>query len=55
MMKKLIYQRLYLFLEHNNIISHNQFGFRYNHSTENALIALTQEIQDACDKVALAF
>ena len=41
-MEKLIYQRMYLFLERNNIIYHNQFGFRYNHSTEHALIALTQ-------------
>ena len=53
-MEKLIYQRLYLFLEHNNIIYHNQFGFRYNHSTEYALIARTQEIQNACDKGPLA-
>ena len=52
-MENLIYQRLYLFQEHNNIIYHNQFGFRFNHSTEQALIALTQEIQDACDKDAL--
>ena len=29
-MEKLIYQLLYLFLEHNNIIYHDQFGFRYN-------------------------
>ena len=50
-MEKLIYPRLYLFLEHN-IICHNQFGFRYNHSTEHALVALTQEIQDAFDKDA---
>ena len=53
-MEKLIHQRLYLFLKHNNIIYHNQFGFWSNHSTEHALIALTQEIQDACDKDALA-
>ena len=53
-MEKLIYQRLYLFLEHNNIIYHNQFGFRYNHSKEHALTAHNQEIQDACDKSALA-
>ena len=53
-MKKQIYQRLYLFLEHDNIIYHNQFRFRYNHSTESALITRNQEIKDACDKVALA-
>ena len=53
-MEKLIYQRLYLFLEHNSIIYHNQSGFRFNDSTEHALIALTQEIQDACDKDAFA-
>ena len=54
-MEKLIYQQLYLFLEHNDIIYHNQFGSRYNHSTEHALIALTQGIQDACDKNALVW
>ena len=53
-MEKLIYQWLYLSLERNDIIYHNQFGFWYNHSTEHALIALTQEIQDGCDKGALA-
>ena len=53
-MKKLVFQRLYLFLEHNNIIYHNQFGFRYNQSTEHALIVRTQEIQDTCDTRALA-
>ena len=52
-MEKLIYQRLYLFLYQNNTIYHNQFRFRYNHSTEHALIALTQAIQDICDKGAL--
>ena len=30
-------------------------GFRYKHSTEHALIALTQEIQDTCDKGALSY
>ena len=52
--EKLIYQQLYFFLEHNNIIHHNQFGFRYNHSTEHILMALTQENQGACDKGPLA-
>ena len=54
-MEKLIHQQLYVFLEHNNIIYRNQFGSRYNHSTEHALIALTQRIQDGCDKNALAW
>ena len=53
-MEKLIYQRLYPFLEHNNIIYYNKFGFRYNHSTEHALIALSQEIKDVFDKGVLA-
>ena len=47
--KKLIYQRLYLFVEDNKIIYHNQFRFRYNYPTEHALTALTQEIRDVCD------
>ena len=36
-MEKLIYQRLYLFLVHNNINYHNQSEFRYNHSQQNIL------------------
>ena len=52
-MEKLIYQGLYVFLEYNNLIYYNEFGFRYNHSTEHALVALSQEIQDACDMGAL--
>ena len=52
-MNKLI-NNFTFFLKHNNIIYHNQFGFPYNQSTEHVLIALTQEIQDACDNDALA-
>ena len=52
-MEKLIYQRPYLFLERNSVINHNQFWIRYNIWTEHALIALIQEIQDACHKSAL--
>ena len=40
-MGKLMYQQLYLSLEYNNVIYHNQFGFQYNHSTEHALIGFS--------------
>lgn len=32
------------FLEQHEIIYDYQFGFRYNNSTDHALIALTQEV-----------
>ena len=36
--EKVVYKRIYNFLESQNIISPTQFGFRQNHSTEHALI-----------------
>ena len=39
--EKLIYSRMYAFLEKNNLIHDKQFGFRSNHSTTHApLLAL---------------
>ena len=37
-LEKLMYKRLYTFLNNNNIICNLQFGFRQQHSTSHALI-----------------
>ena len=45
-----MYKRLYTFLEENNSFYSYQFGFRPNHSTNSALIEITEQIRKACDK-----
>ena len=43
-LEKLVYGRMYKFLDVNNLIYNRQFGFRRNYSTEHALISLTENI-----------
>ena len=43
-LKKLMYKRLYTFLNNNNIIYNLQFGFRKQYSTCHALINITENI-----------
>ena len=40
---KLLYKRIYTFLSKNNTFSKNQFGFRNNLSTVDAIASLTEE------------
>ena len=47
--EKLIHKRLYNFLELQNILYSNQFGFRKNNSTTNALIQITEMIKESID------
>ena len=47
--EKLIHKRFYSFLESHNILYHNQFGFRKNNSTTNALIQITEKIKESID------
>ena len=49
LIEKLMYSRLYSFLELNKSISDLQFGFRTNHSTSHALLSLTERIREALD------
>ena len=42
--EKAIYHRIYFFLCKCKLINTNQFGFRSNHSIENALISLIETI-----------
>ena len=45
-----MYNRLYKFLETNNLIYSLQFGFRQRHSTSHAFIHLTDKIKEQLDK-----
>ena len=45
-----MYNRLYKFLETNNLIYSLQFGFRQKHSMSDALIHLTDKIREQLDK-----
>ena len=49
LIEKLLSNRLYSFLEQNNCLFNYQFGFRNNHSTNHALISITQKIQKVID------
>ena len=48
-LEKLIYKRLYTFLNKNNIIYNLKFGFRQQYSTSHALINITENIRKALD------
>ena len=48
-MEKLVYSRVFNFLEINNILYNQQFGFRPKYSTNHALIDITEKIRYALD------
>lgn len=48
--EKVIYAKLYLYLEENLILYEKQFGFRKNTSTELALVELVDKVTSAMDK-----
>ena len=48
-LEKLMYKRLYTFLNENNVIYNLQFGFRQQYSTSHALINITENIRKALD------
>ena len=48
-LEKLMYRRLYAFLDYNNIIYDLQFGFRQQYSTSHAFINITENIRKALD------
>ena len=49
-LERIMYNRLYKFLETNNLIYSLQFGFRQKHLTSHALIHLTDKIREQLDK-----
>ena len=48
-LEKLMYKRLYTFLNNNNMIYDLQFGFRQQYSTSHALINITENIRKTLD------
>ena len=42
-------KRIYHYLTENNLISPNQFGFQAGHSTNHAIISLTEYIREKLD------
>jgi len=54
MFERIIYRRLYKFLEKFDVLYHKQFGFRQKHSTIHALIEVTENIKLALDKDEIA-
>ena len=46
-MEKVIYERIYKHLTLNNILTPYQFGFRANHSTEQAIFSLINSVLEA--------
>ena len=53
-MEKLVFNRLYAFLEKYNCLYKLQYGFRSKHSTTHALIDITENIRSALDGNKLA-
>ena len=49
LLEKLLYKRLYTFLNSNNIIYNLQFGFKQQYSTSHALDNITENIRKALD------
>ena len=52
--EKLIFNRVYGFLENHGCIYEHQYGFRKKHSTNHALISITDKIREALDKNLVA-
>ncbi len=50
LLEKLMCKRLLNFLEKEKILFDNQFGFRTNHSTDHAILSITDKIQGAIDE-----
>ena len=49
MTEKVMYERLYKFLEKHEILYSLQFGFRASHSINHALVSLTEAIKNSLD------
>ena len=45
----MIYVRMYNFLESNKLLHDKQFGFRAKHSTNHALISLSESLRSYLD------
>ena len=52
MLERIMYNRLYLYLIENNynLLYNKQFGFQKGHSTDHAIVQLTDEIHEMFNK-----
>ena len=50
LLEQVVYRRLHSFINMNNKLSHQQFGFRCKHSTNQAITLLISNIVDAFEK-----
>ena len=46
-----MYNRLYNYLNENEILNDKQFGFRTGHSTEHAILELIDQVSNAFDNI----
>ena len=51
--EKLMYKRVYKFLEIHNVLYSLQFGFQENHSIDHALVSLTEAVRNTLDNKRL--
>ena len=54
-LERVMYNRLIRFLNNQNILSDNQYGFRKHHSTAYALACLDDKISSAIENAQLVF
>ena len=47
LLERIMYNRLYKFLQENNILYQKQFGFQNAHTTEHAILQLVNQIAEA--------
>jgi retron-type reverse transcriptase len=52
-LERLVYNQLESYLEKNNILYKYQFGFRKGHSTEQAILELTDNLKKSIDNKKL--
>ena len=50
LIEKLMYERVYSFLEQQNCFFNAQFGFRLSLSTNNTLMSITENVQSQLDR-----
>ena len=48
-LERIVYDQLIRFLDKNQILNQYQFGFRKNHSTEHAILEITDKLKKAID------
>ena len=54
-LEKIIYNRLFKYLTTHEILYKKQFGFQKGHSTENAIMQLTDQINNSFEKIILRY